>query len=105
MANALAVAQLQPLPGYVLVQPAEAQKQTSSGIILPGSNEEKPQHGVVLAVGGAVTEDGTEKKCPVKVKDHVFYKKWGANEVKIDDVEYQFLKFEDLLAVVSSKAK
>jgi chaperonin GroES len=103
MNSTLTVANLQPLAGYVLVEPASTQKQTASGIYLPDSHDEKPQHGTVLAVGGAVMEDGAEIKCPVKVKDQVIYKKWGGNEVKIGDVEYQFLKFEDILAVVKGK--
>jgi len=99
----LSVAQIKPLPGYVLVEPASSQKQTASGIYLPDSHEEKPQHGTVLAVGDAVMDDGAKVECPVSVKDKVIYKKWGGNEVKISDVEYQFLKFEDLLAVVKGK--
>jgi chaperonin GroES len=100
MAATLSVSQLSPLPGYVLVQPADSAKQTASGIYLPDSHDEKPQHGTVLAVGAAVMEDGAKKECPVKAKDQVIYKKWGGNDVKIGDTEYQFLKFEDLLAVV-----
>jgi chaperonin GroES len=95
------VSQLHPLPGYVLVEPTEAQKQTDSGIYLPDSHDEKPQQGSVLAVGGDwVTEQGATIKTPVKKGDVVVYKKWGGNEVKLGDVEYQFLKFEDILAVV-----
>ena len=97
----LKVSQLQPLAGYVLVEPAESQVQTATGILLPKSDSEKPQHGKVLAVGGPIWESGVkELKCPVKVGDVVMYKKWGGNEVTIDDVEYQFLKFEDVLALV-----
>lgn len=40
---------------------------------------------------------------PVQVGDQVIYKKWGGNEVIIDDVEYQFLKLEDILAVIKKK--
>lgn len=101
MAGTFSVSQLQPLPGYVLVQPAESQKQTSSGIYLPQSNEEKPQYGTVLAVGDADMIDGQKVESPVKKGAQVIYKKWGGNDVKIGDVEYQFLKFEDLLAVIS----
>lgn len=102
MTNQLTVSQLKPLAGYVLVEPAQAQKQTTSGIYLPESQDEKPQHGTVLAVGDSVWESGVkELKSPVKKGDHVIYKKWGGNDVKIDDIEYQFLKFEDILAVVS----
>ncbi|MFC1653440.1 co-chaperone GroES [Patescibacteria group bacterium] len=92
---------LKPLPGYILVEPAEAQKQTDSGIYLPDSHDEKPQQGNVLAAGDDwATEHGATIKSPVKKGDIVVYKKWGGNEVKIGDIEYQFLKFEDILAVV-----
>jgi len=92
---------LSPLPGYVLVQPKEVQKQTESGIYLPDSSDEKPQEGLVLAVGDTwTTEQGAQITPPVKKGDVVIYKKWGGNDVKIADVEYQFLKFEDILAVV-----
>ena len=100
MTGTLTVSQLQPLAGYVLVQPAESQKKTASGIYLPENDSEKPQHGTVLAVGAAAMEDGQKIESPVKKGDNVIYKKWGGNDVKIGDVEYQFLKFEDLLAIV-----
>lgn len=100
MAIVPSLAQVKPLPGYVLVEPAKAEKQTASGIYLPDSHEEKPQYGTVLAVGGATYDDGQEIVCPVKKGDRVVYKKWGGNEFEIGDTEYQFLKFEDLLAVV-----
>jgi chaperonin GroES len=97
----LVVDNLNPLPGYVLVEPAETQKQTESGIYLPDSHDEKPQQGTVLAVGADwVTEHGATIKASVKKGDTVVYKKWGGNDVKIGDIEYQFLKFEDILAIV-----
>ena len=93
---------LQPLPGYILVEPAEVEKQTASGIYLPDSHDEKPQQGSVLAVGDNWnTEHGATIKAPVKKGDTVVYKKWGGNDVKIGTKEYQFLKFEDILAVVN----
>lgn len=100
MVDSLSVSQLQPLAGYVLVEPAKAQKKTSSGIYLPESGDEKPQNGTVLAVGGSIFQEGQELKAPVKKGDHVIYKKWGGNDFKIGDVEYQFLKFEDILATI-----
>ncbi len=102
------VKKLTPMPGYVLVEPAEKEAQTSSGIIIPTDNSEKPQYGKILAMGEACS--GVEKcecGCSVEVKealkvgDTVIYKKWGGNDVKIDDTEYQFLKYEDILAKVA----
>jgi chaperonin GroES len=100
MSQTVKVSQLKPLNGYVLVEPAKAEKKTKSGIYLPESGDEKPQHGKVLACGGVTIKDGVEVKCPVKKGDSVLYKKWGGNDVTIDDIEYQFLKFEDILAII-----
>lgn len=100
MTDQIKITQINPLAGYVLVKPADAQKQTASGIYLPDSSEEKPQHGSVVAVGGAIYEDGREIVSPVKVGAIVLYKKWGGNDIKVGDIEYQILKFEDILATI-----
>ncbi len=101
MSTTMSVKAISPLAGYVLVEPAKQEKQTASGLYLPDSADEKPQHGTVLAVGGPIWESGVkELKSPVAVGDKVIYKKWGGNDFKIGDVEYQFLKFEDILATI-----
>jgi chaperonin GroES len=93
---------IKPAGGYVLIQPEEATKQTSSGIYLPDSaTGDKPQQGTVLSHGGPLYQDGKEIISPAKKGDKVIYKKWGGNEVKIDGKEYLFVKFEDVLAVIS----
>lgn len=94
------ISQLKPMAGYIVVEPATLETKTDSGIYLPENDSEKPQHGKVLACGESTYIDGQEVSCPVKKGDQVLYKKWGGNDVKIDDTEYQFLKFEDVLAVV-----
>lgn len=94
------IKKIAPLPGYVLVEPAQVEEKTASGLYVPGASDEKPQHGTVLAVGDAVMQDGAKVSSPVPAKARVIYKKWGGNDFKIGDVEYQFLKFEDILAVV-----
>lgn len=97
----ISVKKVQPLSGYVLVEPAEAQSKTASGLYLPENSTEKPQHGTVLAVGDSIWESGVKEiKAPVKVGQVVIYKKWGGNDFKIGETEYQFLKFEDVLAIV-----
>jgi chaperonin GroES len=100
------VSKIQPLAGYVLVEPAEKDSITASGIVLPMDNAEKPQYGKVLAIGEGKTKGDCKcddcgksaKDLGLKVGDTVIYKKWGGNDVKIDDTEYQFLKVEDILA-------
>lgn len=90
-----------PTPGYVMIEPQEAEKKTESGIYLPdNANEEKPLQGKVLAVGDDEIRDGQKVKSPAKKGDIVIYKKWGGSEVKIEGKEYLFAKFEDILAIV-----
>ena len=101
MSQSIKVSQLKPMAGYVLVEPAQEEVQTASGIYLPENNDEKPQHGKVLACGGSVIQEGKEIACPVKKGAQVLYKKWGGNDVKIGEIEYQFLKFEDILAEIA----
>jgi chaperonin GroES len=97
------VAKVNPTAGYLLIEPAEQSKQTASGIYLAdNASGEKPQTGTVLAVGPEeVTDSGLKKTPPAKKGDKVIYKKWGGNEVKIDNKEYLFVKAEDILAVIN----
>jgi len=92
---------LRPASGYLLIEPLEAETKTATGIYLPDSAAaEKPQKGKVLAVGpDEVTDSGAKKSSPAKLGDWVIYKKWGGNELKIGNIEYLFIKFEDILAV------
>ncbi len=92
---------LKPTPGYLLIEPAEVETKTTSGIYLPDSaSTEKPQKGKVLAVGGEeILDSGKTRKSPVKVGDVVIYKKWGGSEVKVGTKEYLFAKFDDILAI------
>lgn len=92
---------LVPTAGYILIEPLEAQKQTASGLYLPdNANPEKPQKGTILAIGAdEVTDHGATRSAPAKVGETVIYKKWGGNEVKINNIEYLFVKFDDILAI------
>ena len=76
---------IQPLFDNVLIRPVEAETKTASGIILPDSAKEKPQIGIVMAVGkGHVDPKGNVRPMSVKVGQKVMYKKWGGNEVKVN---------------------
>ena len=91
---------IKPLMGYVLVEPAEAETKTLSGIILPESAQEKPAQGTVVSCGDDWVTEGKVVKCPVKVGDKVVYKKWGGDEIKVSGVEYKLVKFDDLMAIL-----
>lgn len=91
-----------PLNDRVVVQRLEAEDKTKSGIIIPDNAKEKPQQGLVLAVGpGKWNEDGDERiNLSVKVGDKVLFGKWAATEVKIDGEELLVLKEDEIIAIV-----
>lgn len=94
---------LQPLHDRIVVRRLEAEERTAGGIIIPDSGKEKPSQGEVLACGPGATKDSGEIR-PMQVKqgDTVLFKKWGAEEVKVDGEDLLILKEEDVLAIVSN---
>ena len=90
---------LKPTAGYLLIEPLEKEVKTASGIYLPETAGEKPQKGKVIAVGSKTYVDCHEVESPAKKGETVLYKKWGGNEIKIENKEYIIVKFEDVLAV------
>ncbi len=98
--SATDINQIKPTAGYVLILAEEQQTKTTGGIYLPdNAKSDKPQTGKVLAVGADDVKDGLKIAAPAKVGDTVIFKKWGGNEVKIENKEYMFIKFEDIMAV------
>jgi chaperonin GroES len=93
---------LRPLGDRVVVKPVEREERTKSGIVLPDTAKEKPQEGLIEAVGNGRYIEATGKREPldVKVGDRVVYAKYAGSEIKIDDVEYLILSEKDILAVV-----
>jgi chaperonin GroES len=92
---------LKPLADRLVVEPAEKEERTASGIILPETAKEKPQEGTVLAAGpGRTDDDGKRIAMDVKVGDVVLYAKYAGTEVKIDDKKLLILKESDILAIV-----
>ena len=92
---------IKPLGERVLVEPIKEEEVAKGGIIIPESAKEKPQEGVVIAVGtGKIDKDG--KKIPFNVKkgDIVLMPKYGGTEVKLDGKTYQIMREEDILAVI-----
>ena len=91
---------LKPLADRVVVKSVEAEETTKTGIILPGTAQEKPQMAEVVAVGPGGLVDGKEVVMTVKVGDKVIVGKYSGTEVKLDGVEYTVVSQSDVLAVV-----
>lgn len=87
---------LKPLFDKVVIKAIESEEKTASGIVLPGSAQEKPQLAKVIAVG-----PGTEDTAMVvKVGDKVVYSKYAGSEFKLDGKDVTIIRQTDILAIV-----
>jgi chaperonin GroES len=93
---------MRPLADRLVVEPAEHEEKTSSGLYIPETAKEKPQQGRVLAVGpGAYKEDSSERiQMDVKVGDRVLFAKYAGSDIKLEGKELKILKESDILAIV-----
>jgi chaperonin GroES len=86
----------------VLVRPQAPEEKTAGGIIIPDTAKEKPQEGVVVAVGnGKVNEEGKVLPLAVKEGDKVLYGKYGGTEISVDGEDLLIMRESDIYAVIS----
>jgi len=86
---------IEPLGTRVLIKPLVQEDRTSSGILLPETAKEKPQTGLVVAVGD-------DEDVPVKVNDKVLFPKYTGTEFKFDGEDYLLMEGSDILARIKS---
>ena len=94
-----------PLGDRVILKPLslEEMNTTASGIIIPDTvSKEKPEQGIVIAVGEGRWEAGKRVSMSIKVGDKVVFSRYGYEEVKVDGEEYYILKEENILAVINN---
>ena len=84
---------LRPMADNIVLKATEAEETTASGIILAAATREKPAIYEVMSAGPEVKD--------VKVGDKVIVSKFIGGDIKLDGVEYKFVKLEDVLAVVT----
>jgi chaperonin GroES len=84
---------IEPLGARVLILPLEGEAQSPGGVLLPETAKEKPQQGMVEAVG-----DEEEMITDLKVGDRVLFPKYTGTEIKLDGKTYLLMNEEDVLA-------
>lgn len=85
---------IEPIGDRVLIKMLEPEDTTPSGIVLPDTAKEKPQQGIVVAVG----ESPYEEPIPVEVGDKVMFAKFSGTEVEIEGEDHLILESTDILA-------
>ena len=91
---------IRPLHDRLLVKRMEEEDTTSGGIIIPDSAKEKPQDGLVVAVGpGKTLDSGEISKPSVKKGDRILFSKYAGTDVNVDGDEHIIIREDDVLAV------
>lgn len=94
---------IRPLHDRIVVRRTEEEQKTAGGILLPGSAQEKPQQGMVIAVGnGQIRENGDVRALDVKVGDRVLFGQYAGQTVKVDGEELLIMKESDVLGVLDA---
>jgi len=104
---------LRPLHDWVLIRTGEPSEKTLGGIIIPGTAQERPEEGEVLAVGtGRLIEDKDSKekikkktfvKTTLQPGEHVLYKKYAATELESNDERLVLVREEDVLGTKAGR--
>ena len=92
---------VRPLHDRILIKRLDEEEKTAGGLFIPDTAKEKPQQGVVVAVGnGKIQEDGSVRKLDIKAGDKILFSKYSGNDIKIDGTEHLILREDDVLAVL-----
>ena len=92
---------VKPLQDRILIKRIQEEEKTKGGIIIPDAAKEKPQEGIVVAVGdGKVLESGQKVAPGVKAGDKILFGKYSGTEIKVDGEEHLILREDDILAIV-----
>jgi chaperonin GroES len=100
---------LRMLHDRILVRRAEQRETTRGGIIIPDTAREKPQEGIVVAVGeGKRNDKGERIPIDVKVGDHILWSKYAGSDlpplppVQIDEEDYLIVREEEVLGIIEA---
>lgn len=91
---------IKPLPGYVLIDPSEAEETTTSGLHIPDNAKDRPVKGKLLAFGEYVKEEDAQIINRLEVGNTLIFKKWSGQDVRDGEKDLKLVKFEDLIGVI-----
>ena len=92
---------VKPLSDRILVKRLEGAQKTKGGLFIPDSAKEKPQEGLIVAVGsGKILDDGTTVAPQVKEGDRVLFGKYSGTEIKVEGEEHLIIREDDILGIL-----
>jgi chaperonin GroES len=97
---------VRPLHDRILVKRIEEKESVKGGIIIPDTAKEKPQEGLVVAVGnGKILDNGNKVPLDVREGDHILFGKYSGSDIKVEGEEYLILREDEVLGILAESAK
>ncbi|MGL4952196.1 MAG: co-chaperone GroES [Culicoidibacterales bacterium] len=92
---------MKPLFDKIVIELKEVEKTTLSGLVLPDSNNQKSNQGIVIAVGpGRMLENGQVVAPTVRVGQTVLFNKFAGSEATVNGKEYVIVAEKDIFAIL-----
>ena len=93
-----------PLGDKIVILPQEEGEQMYGNIVVPDAGGERPEMGVVLAVGpGRISTDGTLIPNRLEVGQTIIVPKFGAQVVVVGNETYIIASENDVLGIIKQK--
>lgn len=101
----MAKVNIKPFGDRVLVEVGQENDRTGktkSGIIIPETiSKERPEEGIVVAVGeGKRLDDGSLVSMKIKKGQKIIFSKYGPDEIQVGDKKYLIVGESSILAIV-----
>jgi chaperonin GroES len=95
---------IRPLYDRIVVKRIEETERMQGGLYIPDSAKEKPQEGMVVAVGkGKRLEDGKLTPLDVQVGDRILFGKYSGSDIKLDGDEFMIMREDEVLGILDSQ--
>ncbi len=88
-----------PLFDRVVVDVEMQENVSKAGIVLPQTSQERPQIGVVVAIGDGENFDCNKTDMRVKIGDKILFEKYAGTELKLNEKTYLVLRQIDIIGV------
>ena len=91
---------IKPLGDRILIRPLDESEEKVGSLYIPDTAKEKPQEGMVEALGPGRTENGKLISPEVKAGDRVLYGKYSGTEIKHNSKDFLIVRESDILAIL-----
>lgn len=91
---------VKPLNDRVLVKRTEGEEKSAGGIIIPDTAKEKPQEGIVVAVGPGKLDKGERIAVSVAEGQKVLFGKYSGTDVTVGGSDHVLLREDEIFAII-----